>query len=245
MSAFVLEAGGNVGIAASSTDPGSDDLTFTWAWGDNTTSSQTSLVNPPATDPPKSPSVQPRDVSLSESHTYGSACLYDLTVGVEDDDGGSASDSGVVVVVGNADRSRGSGYWLNQMRTKRGNDFSDAQLDCYLKIVNYFSLTFEGVNRPGAAAILHLPAKPAAQTEFDQQAMAAWLNFTNGAVSLDTLVDTTGDLTVEGPAVQLVRVNDAIESGQREWEVRAVAVGRAVVRGTGTAQFVLTFDVSP
>jgi hypothetical protein len=46
------------------TDPGSDDLTLAWAWGDETTgASTTSLVNPPNADPPLSLSIQPRDVT--------------------------------------------------------------------------------------------------------------------------------------------------------------------------------------
>ena len=106
---------------------------------------------------------------------------------------GSTSDSAAVVVVGNADLSRGSGYWLNEMRTKNSSIFSSATIDCYLEIVNFFSMVFDGVDQPGAANILHNPAKPAAETEFDQQAMTAWLNFANGAVALDTMVDTTGD----------------------------------------------------
>ena len=47
------------------TDVGSDDLLFEWNWGDATVNTQTSRVNPPNPDPAKSPSVQPRDVTLS------------------------------------------------------------------------------------------------------------------------------------------------------------------------------------
>ncbi len=52
------------------------------------------------------------------------------------------------------------------------------------------------------------------------------------------------DPSVEGTAIELVEVVNIVGAGQREWEVRAVAAGRAVVRGTGTTAFVLTFDVS-
>src|SRR5690606_24692727 len=76
VSALIVEAGEDLTVPAGSTDPGSDDLTFDWAWGDGDTDSQTSLVNPPATDPAKSPSVQPRDVDLSATHAYSDACAY-------------------------------------------------------------------------------------------------------------------------------------------------------------------------
>lgn len=188
VSAFLLEAGENVTVPATGTAPGSDDLAFTWDWSDGPVDVAVSLVNPPATDPAKSPSVQPRDVTLDVTHNFVDACLYDLTVGVGDD--GAASDSAVVIVTGNADLARGSGYWLNQYRPKPPNHFTTAQLDCYLDIVNFFSPVFTGVDRPGAIEILHDPAKDDAALQFDQQALTAWLNLANGAVKLDTMVDS-------------------------------------------------------
>lgn len=193
VSAFVVDAGDDVTVPANVTDPGSDDLTTTWDWGDGTTSVVESLVNPPASDPAKSPSVQPRDIDVDATHAFAEACLYDLTVTAVDDDGGSGDDSATVIVVGNANQSRGSGYWLNQYRTKPPNHFSDAELQCLLDIVNFFSLVFSGLDRQDAATILNNPAKHQAETQFDQQALAAWLNFANGSISLGSSVDTDGD----------------------------------------------------
>jgi hypothetical protein len=193
--AFLLQLGETLEVPGTATDPGSDDLTFTWSWDDGTPDDvQVSLVNPPGTDPAKSPSVQPRDVSLAQSHLYAGACLYDIGLAVADDDGGSASDSAAVVVTGNADLSRGSGWWLNQYRTKKPNVFTSAQLQCYLDIVTYFSSVFTApLNRAQATQILQLPAKSPMLTMFREQLLSAWLNFANGAVSFDTPVDTNGD----------------------------------------------------
>ncbi|HKJ57145.1 MAG TPA: M36 family metallopeptidase [Nitriliruptoraceae bacterium] len=199
VSAFVLEAGEDVTVPATATDPGSDDLEFTWDWDDGTTTVVTSLVNPPGTDPDPSPSVQPRDVTEDATHTYGDACLYDLTVTVADDDGGSDQDSAVVVVTGNAEVSKGHGWWLNVYRPKPPQPFTDAELACYLAIVNHFSLVFNGLDRPAATVVLNNPAKKQAETQFDQQALAAWLNFANGSISLDTMVDVDGDGVVDKP----------------------------------------------
>ncbi|WP_203580754.1 M36 family metallopeptidase [Microbacterium hibisci] len=224
-SAFVLEAGEELTVPANSTDPGSDDLTLTWEWGDGTSDSQTSLVNPPAADPAKSPSVQPRDITLEASHTYGDACLYELGVTTEDDDGGvSPTDTAAVVVTGDATVSKGHGWWLNQYRVKKSNDFTAAELQCYLDIVGYFSLVFDegkdASTRAAATLVLNNPAKAPADVIFDQHALGAWLNFANGSVSLDTPVDSDGDGTLDGTfgavmlAAETVRMNPASTSAQ-------------------------------
>ncbi|MDY0908136.1 M36 family metallopeptidase [Microbacterium sp. CFBP9034] len=225
VSAFILEAGEELAVPAGSTDPGSDDLTLTWDWGDGSSDSQTSLVNPPVTDPAKSPSVQPRDITLEETHTYGDACVFELGVTAEDDDGGvSATDTAVVVVTGNATVSKGHGWWLNQYRVKKSNDFTAAELQCYLDIVGYFSLVFseekDASTRAAATLVLNNPAKSPAHVIFDQHALGAWLNFANGSVSLSTPVDSDGNGTLDSTfgAVMLtaetIRVNPASTSTQ-------------------------------
>ena len=224
-SAFVVNAGQSLGVPVQGTDVGSDDLTFSWNWGDGTTNDvQTSLVNHPATDPDKSPSVQPRDVTLSQAHTFAGACLYNLGVTVADDDAGSATASAVVLVTGNATVSRGHGYWLNQYRLKPPTDFTAARLQCYLDIVNYFSRVFsekkDADSRADAIKVLNAPAKSPEAVIFDQQALGAWLNFANGSVRLGTLVDTDGNGTKDttfGAAMltaETVRANPASTSAQ-------------------------------
>lgn len=197
VSAFILEVGEDLTVPVGSEDPGSDDLTFEWDWGVGLPDSQTSLVNPPDPDPAKSPSVQPRDVDLSKTHAYTDACAYTLTATVTDDDGGSASDTALVLITGNADVSKGHGWWLNQYRTKAPNDFTTAQLECYLEIVRALSLVFDEdadtSSRARATKVLNAPAKAPEAVIFDQMALGAWLNFANGSVKLDTAVDTDGD----------------------------------------------------
>ena len=109
--AFIAHAGQPIDVTGSSTDPGSDDLVLTWAWGDATSSSLTSLVNPPATDPDPSPSIQPRNVTGTKSHAYADACLFNLVLTSADDDGGTGSANAVVIITGNAAKARSQGYW--------------------------------------------------------------------------------------------------------------------------------------
>jgi PKD repeat protein len=201
VSAFILKSGEDLTIPVSSEDPGSDDLTFLWDWdgllNGETPDQETSLVDPPGTDPALSPSVEPRGVDLSKTHAYGDACLYNLGVSVTDDDGGVGTDSAVVLVTGNATASKGHGWWLNEYRTKAPNDFTPAQLQCYLDIVNYLSMVFSedtsALTRAEATKILNAPAKAPEAVIFDQMALGAWLNFANGSIRLDSPVDSNGD----------------------------------------------------
>ncbi|RPJ85308.1 MAG: hypothetical protein EHM13_01490 [Acidobacteria bacterium] len=112
-----------------------------------------------------------------------------------DDDGGSASDHAVVIVVGNATEMRGSGYWMVEYRAGRPNRFSAQTLGCYLDIAVAFSTVFENpLNRDDATAILFVDRNGGSAEElFDEQLLAAWLNFANGAVGLADPVDTDGD----------------------------------------------------
>lgn len=224
VSAFVVEAGEDLTVPVGSTDPGSDDLRFDWAWGDGTTSTQTSLVNPPGTDPAKSPSVQPRDVSRSATHAYAEACAYTLDVTVTDDDLGSAADSALVLITGNGTVSKGHGWWLNQYRVKSSNDFTPARLQCYLDIVGSLSMVFDedtdASTRAKATQVLNSPAKAPADVIFDQQALGAWLNFANGSVKLSTPVDSDGNGSLDSTfgavmfQAESVRIDPASTSAQ-------------------------------
>jgi PKD domain len=221
VSAFIAEKGDTVAVPVGVTDPGSDDLTVTWDWDDGTPPDvQTSLVNHPAFDPPHSPSVQPRNITLSANHIWTDACLYHLTTTAVDDDLGSSSDTASVVITGNADVSKGHGWWLNEYRPK-GNTFSPATLQCYLDIAGFFSLVFpDSMTREEAAQILNAPAKAPSAIIFDQHALACWLNFANGSIKLDSPVDTDGNGTLDstfGAAMltaETIRINPASTDAQ-------------------------------
>lgn len=198
---FLAHVGEPISFSGGSTDPGSDDLDLSWDWDDGAPSPDvitTYLVNPPLTDPFPSPSVQPRDETDVQPHTFGEACLYEIQFLAEDDDGGSASDVANVVIVGIAERIRSVGYWQHQFRQKGKVDLDPTALGCYLEIVNFASAVFSE-ERPASTLAEALDVLEVKNNEgdisliFDRQLLGAWLNFANGAVEFDELVDTDGD----------------------------------------------------
>ncbi len=85
-----VDEGVEVVLQATATEPGSDDLTFTWTWDYGFTESRTSFNDGVGPDPPDSPLGNfPFSASDSSAHTYGDDCICTVSLTVEDDDGGS------------------------------------------------------------------------------------------------------------------------------------------------------------
>jgi hypothetical protein len=193
----VASAGEDVTFNGLVEDPGSDDLTLTWDWGDGTDDSRVSLVNPPVTDPLPSPTVQPRTEPDQAIHAFADACLYEVSFSASDDDSGEGAATVDVIIVGNADQARSAGYWMSEYRFTKNPDFTPATLTCYLDIVNHASAVFSELRSlasfDDAVDILWTNATSDPDELFDRQLLALWLNFANGAYALDQMVDTTGD----------------------------------------------------
>jgi len=83
----------SVTFTGHATDPGSDDLTFTWRWeyapwGDKTTIYYNDGSDP---DPYPSPAVNPRNITEDATCQYGDDSKFKVTLTVTDDDGGSTT----------------------------------------------------------------------------------------------------------------------------------------------------------
>ena len=112
------------------------------------------------------------------------------------------------------------------------SDFTTGELDCYLKIADYMSRVFteETAATTFAEAYDVLDVSPSATMNelFDLQLLAAWLNFADGAIEWDRLVDTNGDRTVDTPfldaitAAETVRLNPASTQQQLDLQKRIV-----------------------
>ncbi len=203
---FIAHAGEDVDFSGRSTDPGSDDLDLSWNWDDGPPAPDVTtsypVNNPVVGDDPGapgwSPEVDPRDVTDMKTHAFEDACYYNVAFASLDDDGGTASDTTDVVITGNAYRTRSAGYWRHQLRGNGRTDFTDDQLLCYLDIINHMSSVFseeiEASTIDDAEDVLdpsHSNGDPLVQ--FDRQLMTVWLNFANGAIEYNVLVDTDSD----------------------------------------------------
>ena len=233
---IIAPAGQSVPFSGRSTDPGSDDLTLSWDFDDGSPApdvSTTYLVNPPLTDPDPSPSIQPRDVTDNVNHAFPQACIYQVGFSSADDDGGTASDSVAVLITGNESRGRPSGYWSHQYRRQGSTDFDDATLHCYLRIADFVSDVFHEVRNvstfPAARSLLFTQnSSVTKRDQLDRDLLTAWLNFANGAVRWNELVDTNGNgvpdtlFHVAMGTAESVRLNPASTAAQFDAQRRIV-----------------------
>jgi len=96
---MVIDEGQSVSLTATAKDPGSDDLKFDWSWGEGSSDSKIYYNDGVGPDPPNSPGgTWPFTATDTATHPYGDNGVYTITLEVTDDDGGSTSWSGQLVV---------------------------------------------------------------------------------------------------------------------------------------------------
>jgi len=97
---FTVDEGSPLTVQATSDDPGSDDLTFTWTWQLGPTVQHIYYNDGIGPDPYPSPwGTFPFSATDTASHTYGDNYPYTLTLQVCDDDGGCTTYSTTVNVL--------------------------------------------------------------------------------------------------------------------------------------------------
>ncbi len=202
-----------------STDPGSDDLFLSWSWDDGPPAPDVTtpyLVNPPGNDPLPSPTIQPRDVTDTQTHTFTDACLYDIEFSAMDDDGGASPvDDVLVIIVGEADRTRMAGYWQHQYGRQGHTEFDDATLECYLEIIGLVSNVFnedrDASTILAAFDVMWMAMNGGSASEkLDRWLLTSWLNFANGALAYDQMFDIDHDGVDDGTFADIVAAAEAV-----------------------------------
>ena len=170
-------------------------------------------------DPDPSPTINPRDITDTQDHTFGDACLYTVTFRSADDDNGfSPVDTIQVIIVGNADEPMKSEHWKHEFTHRDHGDFTDAQLNCYLAITAFTSLVFNETRDAStieAAGRVLSHEKPPALEELrhlDAEILAAWLNFANGGIAWDQMIDTDKDGTGDTPFFTVMANAEAVRN---------------------------------
>ena len=193
---LIVAAGSELPSSAQGSDPGSDDLTFTWSVGDVNVYFNDGV----GLDPLPSPfGTFPFAAADSIDAVYAAPGVEALTVTLTDDDGGSDGDGGNVIVTGTAGTTEGSGWWKHQY-SGSGTPHIDAALAAgYLEIVNAVSSVFSEQVVAATADDVHAILSP---TTGDRRAraiselMIAWLQFASGAVTHDDTVPLGGQASI-------------------------------------------------
>jgi hypothetical protein len=212
---FFGSVGPNMTFSGRSQDPGSDDLYISWDWDveDFVFPNHTTvyLVNPPAYDPLPSPTVQPRDVTDSQTTNFAFACQFVVTLISLDDDSGQTADTLNGIIVGNATRARSADYWKSQYQFF--NNLPYGTQGSYLQIASYMSTVFNEAKDASTHDLAYtiLSTTTTAKDRLDRQLLAAWLNFANGAIGYNQLVDTNGNGTPDTPFAIVMATAEATQ----------------------------------
>jgi hypothetical protein len=196
-------------FSAHATDPGSDDLTFTWTWGDGTTSTGSHRNVPDRIDPDPSPTVGPRSVTDTQTHAWSTPCLYAVPMAVGDDDGGAAPlDSGWVIVTGTSGVRHGTGWWHSRYDGKGNNDLPAAVQACYLRIAGHASAVFGdartlATNADAAAILTGAGSDP--RDQLDRVLLSLWLDYADGGFRWGDAVDTDGNRRADAVFADVMR----------------------------------------
>jgi hypothetical protein len=192
----VAEAGDDLALSAQATDPGSDDLTFTWSTGDVNTYFNHGIGPDPAQSPGGTFPFAAQDDVVASLDDPG---VETPSVEVTDDDGGSDDASANVIVVGNAESTEGSGWWKHQYSGNGSPHIDAATAAGYLEVVNAVSSVFSEAVVVATAADVHAVLSPDGGDRFARARaalMIAWLQFASGAVGHDALVPLGGHQTI-------------------------------------------------
>jgi hypothetical protein len=201
---FMAGAGDLLTFNGKASDPGQDDLTLTWDYDDGDPSPDVSTHY-----------TVPYHVAETQTCTLGDACVYMVTFAAVDDDGDVGTDQVPVVISAVGNRARSEGYWRHQLSQRGRTDFDMAAIQSALDIVCYMSAVFGEARdacTPNAAyEVMHLKRNRGSKlAQLDQELLAVWLNFANGACPYYGMVDTDEDGLGDTAFVDVLATAEAV-----------------------------------
>ena len=102
------------------------------------------------------------------------------------------------MATGDADWTQREGYWQHQCHGNGEVEFDMDRLECYLSIIEHMSMVFDearDISNPEMAYdVLFLKQNGGSAVEqLDRELLVAWLNFANGGVAYNELLDSDSD----------------------------------------------------
>jgi hypothetical protein len=185
---LVVDAGVELALAAAGDDQGSDDLAFDWSTGDGR------VHHNDGADPDPFPSPGPRfpfAAADSVDALFMEPGVEEARVTVSDDDAGSDQEAVGVIVLGTAERTRGSGWWQHEFSGAAAPHLDGDLAAAYLEIVAAVSSVFSEQTALATFADAHAALAPAGgdrRAGAEAALLLAWLHFASGAVPHDATV---------------------------------------------------------
>ncbi|WP_370618464.1 S8 family peptidase [Mumia sp. Pv 4-285] len=195
----VSRIGETATVEADGSDPGSDDLTFTW--DDGTVPSITTFFNDGAAPEPDEPPTPtplgtfPFFASDDVGVTADVPGVVDLALALADDDGGTATDEVGIIVTGDATSTQGPGWWKHQYSGKGKPHIDPAYGAGYLEIVDAVSSVFSEDTSALTASEAHAVLQPTGGDRRDRaraDLLLAWFELASGAVPWNATVPLGG-----------------------------------------------------
>ncbi len=209
---YTVDEGSPVTLIAYATDPGSDDLTFTWNWGDGTPDTVTTYFNNGASPDPY-PSywygTSPFSATDVARHVYADDGHYNVTLTVTDDDGGTTVSHKQVIVKNvppkvdidytvHVNEPRTVGYWGHQCTVETPYGDHTGILQEWIDDISNQSLVFSGIStKQEVCDIVQETDRNDMLIMAKRQLMAVWLNLVSGKlypmtpINMPTLTNST------------------------------------------------------
>lgn len=209
---LIGRGGTPVGVRAEATDPGQDDITMVWDFGDG------------GAGVTKHYPV-PHQVVDTGYHSLQAPHVYTATLTAMDDDGAMDHDRVSVLVVGVPPMSgeitgrqgaRPLTYWQRQFSGTSPADFAPSTLQDVLDVVSYMSEVFDSycdastIDEASQVVCNKSTTGSTVRHTFDRELLGVWLNFAIGLCPYDEWVDTNGDRVADTPFLDAIRAVEAI-----------------------------------